>query len=91
MSHPVDSHVLPPAHLPAGHRCRVDDLAYTDVGTWYLDHHGRVPVQAAWGLSRYMRGHGCTFAEAFVALTNGGPIILIEPDTEPERASDSNP
>ena len=91
MSHPVESHVLPPAHLPPGHRCRVDDLAYTDVGTWYLDHHGRVPVQAAWGLSRYMRGHGCTFAEAFVALTNGGPIILIEPDTEPERASDSNP
>jgi len=38
-----------------------------------------------------MRGHGCTFAEAFVALTNGGPIILIEPDAEPERDENQTP
>jgi len=64
--------------LPAGHRCRVDDLAYDSVSAWYRDHIGRVPVQAAWGLDRYIQRNGSTFAEAFIALTNGGPIILIE-------------
>ncbi len=91
MSQLANSHVLPPAHLPPGHRCRVDDLAYTKLSDWYVDHHGYVPIQAAHALSRYMRGHGCTFAEAFVALTNGWPIILIEPDTEPDRGSNSDP
>jgi len=35
--------------LPPGHRCRVDDLAYTPVSNWFNDHHGRVPSQAAPG------------------------------------------
>jgi hypothetical protein len=68
--------------LPPEHHCRVDDLAYTTVGEWFEDHHGRVPIHAAAGLSRYMKVHGCTFAEAYTALTApGGPIILI--DEEP--------
>jgi len=67
------------SHLPAGHRCRVDDLAYTSVSVWWNHHRGRVPIQAAAGLSRYMRDHDCTFAEAWTVLTGpGGPIILIE-------------
>jgi hypothetical protein len=66
MSEPT---VLPPANLPAGHHCRVDDLTYTNVHDWYRDHVGHVPVQAAAGLDRYMRAHGCTFAEAFITLT----------------------
>ena len=70
---------LEPATLPPGHRCRVDDLAYASVGDWYDEHHGRVPIQAAAGLDRYIRLHGCTFAEAFKALSGpGGPMILIE-------------
>jgi hypothetical protein len=65
--------------LPPGHRCRTDDLAYETVGAWFDDHQGRVPIQAAAGLDRYIRTHGCTFAEAFAALTGRrGPIILIE-------------
>jgi len=64
--------------LPPSHRCRVDDLRYESVLAWFEDHRGRVPIQAAHGLDRYMKAHGCTFAEAFAALTNGGPIILIE-------------
>jgi hypothetical protein len=65
--------------LPPGHRCRVDDLAYTSVSDWFNDHHGRVPIQAAAGLDRYIKATGCTFAEAFAALSGkGGPIILIE-------------
>lgn len=67
-------------NLPPGHRCRVDDLGYQSVSTWFEGHRGRVPIQAAAGLDRYIRNHGCTFAEAFTALTNGGPIILIEPE-----------
>ena len=71
---------LEPATLPPGHRCRVDDLAYTSVGDWFADHRGRMPIQAAAGLDRYMKAHGCTFAEAFAVLTGpGGPLILIEP------------
>lgn len=65
--------------LPSEHRCRVDDLAYMTVSEWFEDHHGRVPIQAAVGLSRYMKAHGCTFAEAWTALIGPkGPIILIE-------------
>jgi hypothetical protein len=42
------------------------------------DDHGRVPIQAAAGLGRYIKGTGSTFAEAFTALSGkGGPIILI--------------
>ena len=79
---PAD-HVLPPGQLPTG-RCRTDGLAYTSVSNWYRDHHGRVPIQAAAGLERYMRQHGCTFAAALTALTGrGGPIILL--DAEPAR------
>ena len=65
--------------LPPGHRCRVDDLAYTSVSDWYNDHHGRVPIQAAAGLDRYMRATDATFAEAFVALSRkGGPLMVLE-------------
>ena len=79
-----DDHVLPPGQLAAGHRCRTDDLAYPSVSDWYCDHRGRVPIQAAAGLERYMRQHGCTFAAAFTALTGrGGPITLLE--EEPAR------
>jgi hypothetical protein len=64
--------------LPLGHRCRVDDLAYESVSDWFTDHHGRVPIQAAAGLERYIRATGSTFAEAFTALSGkGGSIILI--------------
>ena len=70
--------------LPSEHRCRVDDLAYTTVGEWFEDHHGRVPIQAAAGLSRYMKAHGCSFGEAWTALTApDGPIILIEKEPPP--------
>ncbi len=79
------SAILPVAQLPTGHRCRVDDLAYADVGSWYRAHAGHVPVQAAWGLAQYMARHGCSFAEAFTALTGPrGPLILIEPP-DPDR------
>ena len=79
MSEMPDGYVPSPGQLPAGHRCRTDDLAYTSVSNWYRDHHGRVPIQAAAGLDRYMRQHDCTFAEAFTALTGrGGPIILLD-------------
>jgi hypothetical protein len=65
--------------LPPGHRCRADDLAYTSVSDWFNDHHGRVPIQAAVALDRYVRATGSTFAEAFTALSSKrGPIILIE-------------
>jgi hypothetical protein len=65
--------------LPPDHDCRVDDLTYRSVSEWFQDHHGRVPIQAAAGLDRYMRDHGCTFAEAFKALSGPrGPIILIK-------------
>ena len=68
-----------PGSLPPGHRCRVDDLAYESVSDWFNDHRGRVPIQAAAGLDRYIKATGATFAEAFAALSgNGGPIILIE-------------
>ena len=77
---------LAPATLPVGHRCRSDDLAYTDVGTWYRDHVGRVPVQAAAALARYMHAHDAAFAEAFRALAGrGGPIILLEAPTRSKR------
>ena len=67
--------------LPAGHRCRVDDLAYTSVSTWFQDHHGRLPIQCAVALSQYIRAHDCTFAEAFTRLTAAdGPIILLNRD-----------
>jgi hypothetical protein len=68
-----------PGSLPPGHRCRVDDLAYASVSDWFTDHCGRVPIQAAAGLDRYIQATGSTFAEAFTALSGkGGPIILIE-------------
>jgi hypothetical protein len=71
--------VVPPATLPPGHRCRTDDLAYVSVGDWWRDHVGHVPIQAAAALSRYQSARGCSFAEAFAALTGrDGPIILIE-------------
>ena len=86
MSDSEGGRLLAPATLPVGHRCRSDDLAYTDVGTWYRDHVGRVPVQAAVALERYMRSHDATFAEAFRALTGrGGPIILLDEPTQPRR------
>ena len=72
--------------LPRDHHCRTDDLAYTDVDSWWQDHQGRVPIQAAAGLSNYRRAHGCSFAEAWIALTApGGPIILL--DDGPEGAT----
>ena len=83
MSEPT---IVPPAVLPAGHRCRVDDLRSTTVHDWYRDHVGRMPIQAAAGLERYMRVHGCTFAEAFSVLTGpGGPLILLD-EVRPRRA-----
>jgi hypothetical protein len=69
----------PPSSLPPGHRCQVDDLAYESVSAWFHDHHGRVPIQAAAGLDRYIKATGSAFAGAFTALSGkGGPIILIE-------------
>jgi hypothetical protein len=68
-----------PGSLPPGHRCRLDDLAYSSVSDWYRDHHARVPIQAAAGLDRYIKARGCTFAEAYAALSGeGGPIIPLE-------------
>jgi hypothetical protein len=68
-----------PGSLPPGHRCRVDDRAYASVSDWFHDHHGRVPIQAAAGLDRYIRATGSTFAEAFAALSaKWAPIILID-------------
>jgi|GEM_PF-5246449 len=67
------------AVLPEGHDCRVDDLAYNTVHDWWEAHRGRVPIQAAGWLSRYMRTHNCTFAVAFAAATGpGAPLILIK-------------
>jgi len=67
--------------VPADHVCRTDDLAYTTVDAWLEDHRGRVPLQAAVGLSQYRKRHGCTFAEAWTALiAPGGPIILLDDD-----------
>jgi hypothetical protein len=86
---PVPDHRVPPAVLPPGHRCRVDDLTYTSVGDWFRDHVGHVPVQAAAGLDRYRKAHGCSFAEPFEALSGpGGPMALLDgrrpaDDTEP--------
>jgi hypothetical protein len=77
--HRTGQHHQAGAHAAVCYRCRVDDLAYTTVSDWYNDHHGRVPIQAAAGLDRYMKAKGCTLAEAFAALSGtGGPIILIE-------------
>jgi hypothetical protein len=73
--------------LPPNHRCRVDDLAYASVSDWFGDHVGRVPIQAAAALTAHMKAYECSFAEAFTALTNGGPIILIER----ERSAGSDP
>ncbi|MGH7691657.1 MAG: hypothetical protein ACREOA_02995 [Candidatus Dormibacteria bacterium] len=75
------------AVLPPGHNCRVDDLAYDSVGEWYRAHQGRVPVQAAAGLSHYVQQHGCSFADAFRTLTEpGGPIVLVSgPGAPPTR------
>jgi hypothetical protein len=71
-----------PGSLPPGHRCRVDDLTYESVSDWFNDHQGRVPIQAAAGLDRYIRATGSTFAEAFTALSGkGGQIILIEEES----------
>ena len=68
-----------PGSLLPGHRCRVDNLAYASVSDWFKDHHGRVPIQAAAGLDRYIKATGSTFAEAFTALSGKrGPIILID-------------
>jgi len=67
-----------PAVLPEGHDCRIDDLAYETVQDWWDAHRGRVPIQAAAWLSRYMRTHNCTFAVAVAAATGtGGPLILV--------------
>jgi hypothetical protein len=71
------------AVLPPGHNCRTDDLAYESVGEWYEAHRGRVPIQTAAGLTKYMREHKCSFAEAFEALSRpGGPMILIETEAD---------
>lgn len=45
-----DVQMLPAPEVPAGHRCRTDDLAYTSVGDWYRDHHGPRAVHAPAGL-----------------------------------------
>ena len=68
-----------PGSLPPGHRCRVDDLTYTSVSDCFTDHRGRVPIQTAAGLDRYIKATGATSAEAFSTLIGErGPIILIE-------------
>ena len=86
MSDSDGGRLLAPATLPMGHRCRSDDLAYTDAGTWYRDHVGRVPVQAAAALERYMQAHDATFAEAFRSLAGPrGPIVLLDESTHPKR------
>lgn len=51
---------------------------YSTVGEWYADYRGFVPIQMAHGLSRYIKQHGCTFAEAYRALRERGAIIEIE-------------
>ena len=74
-----------PPYLPPDHQCRVDDLRYASVSAWYIDHRGRVPIQAAIGLSRYVKENGCTFAEAFSALIGRGALILIKGEPGPEQ------
>jgi hypothetical protein len=77
--------------LPADHDCRRDDPSYTSVHDWWRDHQGRVPIQAAAGLDRYVREHGVSFGEAFRALTGPrGPIILIGP-AEPPAGTEDDP
>jgi hypothetical protein len=72
-----------PGRLPPGHDCRRDDPGYASVHDWWQDHHGRVPIQAAAGLDRYVREHGVSFGEAFRALTGPrGPIILIQESSD---------
>lgn len=73
--------------IPAGRHCATDDLGYGSVSEWWRDHRGRVPIQAAAALDRHIRSRGCTFGEAFAALSGrGGPIVLIErSDDVPRR------
>jgi hypothetical protein len=77
---PHDDHTPAPTRLPPDHHCRVDDLSYTDVGTWHRDHQDVMPARAAMYLEQHMREHGCGFAEAFTALLGDGTIILTEPE-----------
>jgi hypothetical protein len=50
-----------PGSSPPGHHCRVDDLANTSVPDLSAKYRGRVPIQVAAGLDRYMKATGCTF------------------------------
>ncbi len=64
--------------LPPGHECRRDDPLYETVGDWYREHAGRVPIQMAHGLSRYIAAHDCSFGDAWRELVDKRVIILAE-------------
>jgi hypothetical protein len=64
-----------------------DPLTYTSVSEWFRDYQGRVPIQMAHGLDRYMQRTGATFAEAYAALRGAGAIIELEyPEDPPATA-----
>jgi hypothetical protein len=54
-----------------------DPLTYTSVGEWFADYRGRVPIEMAIALDRYMKRTGRTFAEAWTALRKKGAIIMV--------------
>jgi hypothetical protein len=86
---PTGDNVPPPTHLPAHHHCRLDDLSYTDVGTWYQDHEDVMPARAAVDLEQHIREHGCGFAEAFTTLLEDGTIILPEPEAARDQGGEA--
>jgi hypothetical protein len=65
--------------LPRGHVCDRDDVAYTDVGRWYADHHRRVPITMAHGIDRMMRDRKLTFADAYRTLVEDGHVVHAGP------------
>jgi hypothetical protein len=77
----------PDDRLGPDHDCRRDDPTYESVGGWYEDHQGRVPIEMAQGLSRYMKERGVSFGEAYRALLDAGAIILLA--EEPGSADDA--
>jgi hypothetical protein len=78
---------MEPDRLGPDHDCRRDDPRYPSVGAWWEDHRGRVPIQMAAGLDRYVREHGVSFGEAFQALLDRGAIVLIreQPEADTDR------
>ena len=52
---------------------------YTDVGEWFRDYHGYVPIQMAAGIDRTMRTRGLSFPEAYAFLVNARVVIDVDP------------